>query len=1265
MLGNLSGALLLAAVLFGMIPGQYAPDSTAQGVQVVINEIHSDPDLKTEWVEYVELYNAGDQAVDLSGWQFSDGISYTFDPGTALAAGDYLIVAQSPEHVLDKGRGWRYALKADRVLGPFDGKLSNEGERLELRNAQGEVIDQVEYQLGFPWPTVGDPVPASSVGTGHSLQLINALSDNDLGGSWRSAGPTPTGANRAVYTENVPPLVRQVGHGPQQPRSGEVVTVTAKVTDPEGVDAVVLQYQVVEPGHYVRLGDAEYERRWVDVAMNDDGLNGDSAAGDSVYTAQLPKTIQRHRRLIRYRITAVDISGSLVTVPYADDPQPNFAYFVYDGVPAWRGAIEPGRHQSTRGQARSYDIDVMRSLPVYHLLSRATDVEDCQFRPIPDARCNPVAGLYQWTGALVYDGVVYDHIRYRARGGWATHEFGKNRWKFDFNRGHNLQAHDNEGRAYPVTWDKLNFSACFQFDNTNNRGEHGMYEVVSAKLMALAGVPVSKMHWLQFRVIDDALEADPADQYEGDLWGLYLAIEQPDGRFLKARDLPDGNLYKMYFACSDNPTNMNNQGPTQVTDHSDVRTFWNAYRAYPASRQWWDDQVNLPLYYNYRLICDAVHHYDLSDAWNILYYHHPETGRWWALPWDFDHSWDTDIYTHDDEYWKQVLAPHFFVGHRVTHPNVYHEFPDCIIDFQNRARELQDLLINQDQCVQLINDCAAIIADPQGGPSFVDVDRAMWDYHPRTRSRGSYYRSSPTGDFAGMVERMRTFISPGGWGYENLARIGRDSLAPETPEISYAGPPGYPGNALTFTGTAFADPQGDRTFGAQQWRVAEVEPGARVPSPILPGQHHTVLVEEGSKWRYFKGVEEPSPTAEEWRQIDFPDTDWLSGHTPLGYGEAFIDTVLEDMRGSYSTLYLRKVFEVATPADLDSLVLEVIYDDGVNIWINGRLVMQGNVDSDALPFNTTTATRPDNHNFTVFRLANPTAYLSAGTNVLAVQVVNQSLSGSSDCFIEVRLTGEKGTQGPDSPGSDPAIAHAPVTSKYEIDSLWESVELTSFASHTTIPGSVIQAGRTYRLRHRMQDRTGRWSHWSAPLQFVAGPAPPQAITSDLRITELMVNPADPPQDALDNDEFEFIELKNIGDQRLDLSHVSLTDGVGFAFGEGRVTLLNPGQFVLVVRNEQAFLARYGSDLAALVAGEYTGRLSNGGEKVRLEDFWSGLIAEFSYDNGPDWPEAADGAGHSLVPVASALLEYNPGVLNDPGKWRASAQVHGSPGKDDI
>ena len=68
---------------------------------------------------------------------------------------------------------------------------------------------------------------------------------------------------------------------------------------------------------------------------------------------------------------------------------------------------------------------------------------------------------------------------------------------------------------------------------------------------------------------------------------------------------------------------------------------------------------------------------------------------------------------------------------------------------------------------------------------------------------------------------------------------------------------------------------------------------------------------------------------------------WLSGPAAIGYGETFIATNLTDMRGSYTSVYLRKTFDVVNLAALDKLILEVKYDDGVNLWINGKLGLSG------------------------------------------------------------------------------------------------------------------------------------------------------------------------------------------------------------------------------------------------------------------------------------------------------------------------------------
>jgi hypothetical protein len=158
---------------------------------------------------------------------------------------------------------------------------------------------------------------------------------------------------------------------------------------------------------------------------------------------------------------------------------------------------------------------------------------------------------------------------------------GKNMWKFDFPRGHYFQARDDYGDPYATTWDKLNFSACIQQGSFGQRGEQGMFEALSLRLFNLAGCPASKTNYLHFRIIDELYEdgernaAHPplttkGTQYDGDFWGLYMTIEQMDGRFLDEHGLPDGNLFKMDGAYPGG-FDKNNQGPTQPDDNRTCR----------------------------------------------------------------------------------------------------------------------------------------------------------------------------------------------------------------------------------------------------------------------------------------------------------------------------------------------------------------------------------------------------------------------------------------------------------------------------------------------------------------------------------------------------------------------------------------------------------------------------------------------------------------------------------------------------------------------
>ena len=156
----------------------------------------------------------------------------------------------------------------------------------------------------------------------------------------------------------------------------------------------------------------------------------------------------------------------------------------------------------------------------------------------------------------------------------------------------------------------------------------------------------------------------------------------------------------------------------------------------------------------------------------------------------------------------------------------------------------------------------------------------------------------------------------------------------------------------------------------------------------------------------------------------------------------------------------------------------------------------------------------------------------------------------------------------------------------------------------------------------------------------------------LRITEIMYHPS--KIDANDANEYEYIELRNIGTNAINLAGVRLIDGVQFAFTSGTLT---QGQRILVVKNQALFPQRYGGGLN--IAGQYTGSLDNAGERIRLVDSVNEEVLDFDYNNS--WYPITDGHGFSLV-VADENAE--PDLWDSKTNWRASGQLNGSPGAAD-
>ena len=126
--------------------------------------------------QWIEVANRGEVAVDLAGWQFSDGVDFTFPVGSILSPGEQACIAR------DAGL-FNSAFPGASLMGEFSGSLSRSGERLELRDAARNPVDILHYRDGGSWAGVAD-------GGGGSLELQDLHADNAVGGSWAASDET-------------------------------------------------------------------------------------------------------------------------------------------------------------------------------------------------------------------------------------------------------------------------------------------------------------------------------------------------------------------------------------------------------------------------------------------------------------------------------------------------------------------------------------------------------------------------------------------------------------------------------------------------------------------------------------------------------------------------------------------------------------------------------------------------------------------------------------------------------------------------------------------------------------------------------------------------------------------------------------------------------------------------------------------------------------------------------------------------------------------
>ena len=379
----------------------------------------------------------------------------------------------------------------------------------------------------------------------------------------------------------------------------------------------------------------------------------------------------------------------------------------------------------------------------------------------------------------------------------------------------------------------------------------------------------------------------------------------------------------------------------------------------------------------------------------------------------------------------------------------------------------------------------------------------------------------------------------------------------------------------------------------------------------------TVLVPEAAP----KRVLVPTRSVDEaWRGgAPFDDSAWtltdggVGYERNSGYENLFTLDVENAMYNERTSCLIRVPFGFASdPAGIDRLMLRIRYDDGFVAYLNGVEIARRHAPGDVTWNSAAGGQNGDGSavNLEGVIVPNFRDALRRGANILAIHGLNVGTT-SSDFLISVELVAE------------------------------EAVE-------PAVPADVIEYAAPIALTEstRVTARALIGGQWSAANEAVFAVGP---VAESLRISEIMFHPPDDPN-------AEYVELVNVGPEPVNLRLVEFTDGIRFVFPGYE---LPPTGACLVVRDREAFEAKYGLNLP--VAGEYTGALNNGGDRIELRDAAGQVIHTFAYDD--EWYTLADGLGFSLAVADPSAAD--PNTLNDPATWRLSEVPDGTPGTRDL
>lgn len=1221
---------------------------------IVINEIHANPPENHIPEEFIELFNPSPSVQDLGGWRLSSAVDFVFPPGTTIAPGAFLLIAEDPATL--------QATQGVTALGPFEGNLNSSGETVRLRNADDEVVDEVDYKVGFPWPVASD-------GGGASLELINPSLDNSLGSSWRASIPqiilgeatflpfadngwswrpgsteasSPTSAWRlAAFSEDASwssNATLPIGYG-----NINEVTLNTTISEmrsnyssvflrnnfeiqPGEVPSQLRLNFTADDGFIVWINGAEVTRKRFDPEESptiDDTANANGTEG--LYEEELivnagsflvegNNTIAVH--LFNVSLTSSDLGFDLaVSRPGQDDAEPRPTPGAQNLVRSDNAAPNIRKVNHTPSQPTSAD-----EITITSLISDPDGISSVslEYRVIEPGNYIPA----QLPLPIVGNNINLSQSRPENpefEAGWTTITMVDDGSNGDALAGDGLftaQIPANPHRSlvrYRITVsDSLGLSARVPYpDDPTRNFAYFVYDGVPAYQGTDAATMSDTLP--VYHLITRSEDYEEATAYNfGD------QINQgTNARFLynwNATLVYDGVVYdNIRFRLRGANGRYQGQGKRSMRIRLNDGNFLQAR-----------DQNGEPFDQKWRTLTLGKSNsnrqtmtFGLNEA--INYHLFRKIGIPSATPlfiqWrviddenEAPDQWRGDY--HGTFFVSETYDVRFMEEHDVEKGNLY-KLINQTQDWQRQQRyQARNAIFDGSDHNNIESSLTG-----NSSPAFIDahVNLEKWNtFHSLVQATRHY-------DYWPSANKNMVYYFEPDYLPENNNR-GKLWILPWDTDSSW-GPTYNSGHDVVYNSIFDADGGGSDNasnptlwpgyFNAVRelrdllWQEDQINPliddFAAIIDPMVPADF--------ARW---KGA--PSD-AGNYNHLGGPGINSLAGYVQDMKNFAFTGGSWPGGNGS---------------------VLSQANDNGVS-GTQGRDAfldyLQGSMGEASLIPNTPTLTYTGSPGFP--------------TNGLVFETSEFSDPQGSGTFAAMEWR----------------LAEVGAPAQLEIEASWESGNLDTFQNSIALPTTAVRSNTSYRARVRHQDNTGRWSHWSEPVEFTTSLPDLSPYLADLVISEFMYHPADPSPAEIaagfdDDNDFEFIELSNVGLTNLDLSDLRFTKGIDFDFLGSAQTSLAPGEQVLIVNNRQAFEFRYGIGLP--IAGEWENgdRLSNSSERVKLSFGAGDAIRDFTYFDDSPWPVEADGSGRSLTLINPESVPGHQLAAS----WRASDTDGGTPGR---